>query len=794
MIYNYLLIALRNLRKNSSYSLLNVLGLGLSVACCVLIFLMVQHHLSFDAFHKKADRIARIVTDIQMETVTPFRGVPNPMSKALRTEFSFVEKTAMYAGRGEALISVPNASGIPDKYKEEDLFAFVEPELFDILDLPIVQGDAAALREPNTAILTEKIARKYYGHTDVIGKTFRYDNEVNFRVVGILRDLPDNTDYQNEILVSWVTRNNMPQHSPYQDNWGGITGGNYCLALLQEGHNIADLVAAMPAFRKKYHHPESEMLFQYKPLALTSLHLDRDYGGGRIAKSYLWALTCIGIFLLITACVNFINMATAQALKRAREVGVRKSLGSTRSQLFWQFMFETSLIVAAAVTIGVAMAWLFLPYLNTWMEQTIHFSGPGRLPLIGFIAAISLAVVFLAGAYPGLVQARFQPVVSLRGHADGQQAGGFSLRRILVTTQFAISQILIIGAAVVTAQIQFARDADWGFRPGVVLTLPVPEKTKMNVLREQLSAISGIKNISLCYQPPASRSNNQTGIQFENRPEGEPWMVNFKSADVHYIETFDLQLVAGRNLQPSDTIREYLVNETFVKKLNLASPEEVLNKKVNIDGISAPIVGVLRDFHNWALSEPISAISVSTYADSYSTCAVELQPGNPAPVLAKIKEVWENNYPDYYYECTFMDEQMTEFLESENIIMQLIRIFAGIAIFIGCLGLYGLAAFMVVRKTKEIGIRKTLGATVPGILWLFGKEYIRLIIIAFVIAAPVAWWVMNAWLEDYVYRAPFGPGIFVVGLVSSFLVAFLTVGFQSIRAAIVNPVKSLRSE
>ncbi len=794
MIYNYLLIALRNLRKNSTYSLLNVLGLGLSVACCILIFLLVHHHLSFDTYHKNADRTVRMVTDIHLETVTPFRGVPNPMSKALRTEYSFVEKTAMYAGRGEALISVPNVSGIPDKYKEEDQFAFVEPELFEILDMPLLQGDVSALREPNTAILTEKKARKYFGNTDAIGKTFRYDNEVDFRVVGILRDIPDNTDYRNEILVSWATRNAMPQYAPYQDNWGGISGGNYCLALLQEGHSIAELDAAMPEFRKKYRHPDSELLFQYKPAPLNSMHLDTDYGGGDIEKSYLWALILIGIFLLITACVNFINMATAQALKRSREVGVRKSLGSTRGQLFWQFMFETSMIVAAAVVIGVAMARFSLPYLNAWMEEEVHFSGPGILPLAGFIAALSLIVIFLAGAYPGLVQARFQPVVSLRGQADGQKAGGFSLRRILVTTQFAISQILIIAAAVVTAQIQFARDADWGFRPGVVLTVPVPETTKMNTLREQITGIAGVKNVSLCYQPPASTSNNQTGVQFENRPEGEPWMVNHKPADANYVETFGLQLVAGRNLLPGDTTREFLVNETFVKKLNLASPEEILNKTVNIDGETAPIVGVVSDFHNWGLSQDISAISISTESKSYSTCAIELQQGNPALVLEQIKKVWELNYPDYYYECTFMDEQMAEFLKAESIIMQLIRIFAGIAIFIGCLGLYGLASFMVQRKTKEIGIRKTLGATVPGILWMFGKEYIRLIIIAFVIAAPVAWWAMNAWLENYIYRAPFGPGIFVIGLLATFFVALVTVGFQSVQAAVANPVKSLKSE
>lgn len=793
MIHNYLLIAFRNLRKNSTYSLLNVLGLGLSVACCVLIFLMVHYHLSFDTFHNNADRTVRIVTDIHLETVTPFRGAPNPMSKALRNEFSFIEKAAMADSRRDALISVPNASGIPDKYKES-VFAFVEPDLLHILDLPLEQGDATALNEPNTALLTEKIARKYYGSTDVIGKTFRYDNEVNFRVVGVLRDLPNNTDYKSEILGSWSTRNTMPDYAPYLDNWGGISGGTFCFALLQPGHIITELDAAMPEFRKKYRHPDSEMLFQYKPLPLTNMHLDTDYGVGSVGKSYLWALAFIGLFLLITACVNFINMATAQALKRAREVGVRKSLGSTRGQLFWQFMFETSLIVVAAVVIGIVTAWFFLPYLNTWMKESIHFDGPGSLPLIGFIAALSIAVIFLAGAYPGLVQARFQPVDSLKGVTDQQHAGGFSLRRILVTTQFTISQILIIGAAVVTAQIQFARDADWGFRPGVVLTVPVPEQSKMNTLREQIKSIAGVKNVSLCYQPPASGSNNQTGVQYENRPEGELWMVNNKPADANYIETFGLQLVAGKNLQPSDTVREFLINETFVKKLNLASPEEALHKKAKIDGVNGTIVGVLKDFHNWEFSQDISAISISTDSKAYSTCAIELQQGNPAPVLDQIKKLWENTYPDYYYESTFMDDQMAEFLESENIIMNLIRIFAGIAIFIGCLGLYGLASFMVVRKTKEIGIRKTLGATVPGILWLFGKEYIRLILIAFVVAAPIAWWVMNAWLQDYVYRTPLGPGIFIIALLATFMVALVTVGIQSLQAALANPVKSLRSE
>ncbi len=793
MLRNYLTIALRNLRNHRAYSVINVLGLGLSVACTILIFLLVRHHLSYDTYHRKVDRIARMVTDIHLQTVTPLSGVPNPMAKALRTEFSFIEKAAMRAGRNEVLISVPNATGSPDKYKEEQKFAFIEPDLPGILDLPVLRGDTGALREPKTALITEKMGRKYFGSDDPLGKTFRVDNEVDLRIVGILRDLPENTDYHDEILASWETQKTMPEAAGFLDKWSGINSDTYCFVLFREGHGIGELDAALPAFRKKYRHPDGEDLFFYRAMPLVGLHFSTDYGAG-IEKRYLWALGFIGLFLLITACVNFINMATAQSLNRAREVGVRKSLGSTRGQLFWQFMFETGLIVLASVCTGVVLARIALPYLNEWTEQNLGMSGPEWLPVSGFLVFLSIVVVFLAGAYPGVMQARFQPAVSLKGLVDARQAGGISIRRVLVTTQFAISQILIIGAAVVTAQIRYAQDADWGFRPGAILTVPVPETSKMNSLQQQISAVAGVKSVSLCFQPPASGSNNQTGIKFDNRPEGEPWIVNTKPADVHYLETFGLQLVAGRNLQAGDTVREYVVNETFVKKLNLASPVDVINKTADIDGVRAPIVGVVRDFHNWALSEPVAAIAISTNSKLYSNCAIELNPGNPAPALAQIKRIWESTYPDHYYEHKFMDEQMAEFLKTETMILRLIRTFAGIAVFIGCLGLYGLASFMVARKTKEIGIRKALGASVPGVLWIFGREYIRLIIIAFLVAAPFAWWIMNGWLEDYAYRISPGAGVFGLSLLASLLVAALTVGYQSVKAALANPVKSLRSE
>lgn len=793
MIQNYFKVALRKLSKQRAYTLLNVLGLGLSVGCGILIFTLIKHHLSFDTYHKDADRIFRVVMDIKTETVMPFSGAPNPMAKTLRDECPFVEKSALRSAEDEVLISINNKNGGKDKYKEAEQFAWVEPSYFEILDLPLIQGDVSALSEPNTVILSERLSQKYFGTAQAIGQSIKLNNDLDLRIVGILKNLPENTDYKQEILASLAGLSALPGNERELQSWGGARGSNFCLAKLKEGHSIAEMDAVMADFCKRFPHPESADLFQYKAKSMTSLHFDDDYGSG-MEKKLLWALGLIGVFLLITACVNFINMATAQALTRVREVGVRKSLGSTRGQLFWQFMSETGLIVCASLLVGFVLALLAVPYLNTWLEEHLQLMGPSLGALMLFTVAMGLLLTFFAGFYPGLMQARFNPVISMKGASDLPRAGGFPLRRMLVTTQFAISQILIIGAAVITAQMQFSQEADWGFQPGAVLTVEIPERDKKNNLAQQIAQIAGVKQVSLCYQPPASGSNNFSGTRYDNRPKEEPWIVNDKPADEQYLATFGLKLAAGRNLQKCDTTREFLVNETFVKKLNLASPEEILNKTIRVGGEEGPVIGVVRDFHNWSLAEPIAPIAFSTHSDSYSTCAIQLESGNPAPVLAKIRQVWEQQFPEHYFESQFMDERVSEQLESETLMMRLVGSFAGIAIFIGCLGLYGLAAFLVTQKRKEVGIRKTLGASITGILWLFGKEYSRLILIAFVLAAPLAWWVMNAWLNDYTYRISVGAGIFMLSLLVTFGVAALTVGFQSVRAALANPVKSLRSE
>jgi putative ABC transport system permease protein len=795
MLINYFKLALRKLTKQRDYTLLNVFGLALSVGCSVLIFMLLRHHFSFDKYHKNADRIVRVVMDVKTENAFPFPGTPNPMAQALREEIPFLEKTAMRMAEGDMLVTIANADGSKSKFMEGDSkFAWVEPSYFEILDLPLSRGNFSALSEPGTVIISERLAQKYFGNAEALGKIIRTGNATDLRVVGIMKNLPKNTDYRQEILGSWVTQKTLPEVAASLNDWGGARGDCYCFAMLKPGHALSEMDAVTALFCEKHPHPEDKDLFTYKVKPLLSMHFDTEYGFDNDLK-FFWALGFIGLFLLITACVNFVNMATAQALTRGREVGVRKSLGSTRGQLFWQFMTETGLIVGTSLIVGLFLARLALPHLNTWLKVELAFERDLIVVLTAFLLVLYAALTFLAGFYPGWMQARFNPVISMRntsGELPGK--GHFSMRRVLVTTQFVISQVLIIGAAVVAAQMRYAQDVDWGFRPGAVLTLEIPDTKPMKSLQSEILQVAGVKNVSLCNQPPAANSNNYTGIHFDNRPEPEQWIANVKIADATYLETFGLKLVAGRNITPSDTIRDVIVNETFVKKLNLSSPEEVLNKKVGIGSARGTIVGVIKDFHNWELAQEIAPIALNSYAEGYATCAIQLTPGNPTAALEQIRKIWERHYPDNFYSHTFMDERLAEFMEQETTLLRLINTFAGIAILIGCLGLYGLATFMATRKRKEIGIRKTLGASLPGILWLFGKEYTRLILIAFVVAAPLAWWAMNAWLQDYVYHISIGAGIFAFSLLATVLIAFLTVGFQGVKAALANPIKSLRSE
>ena len=793
MLKNYLKISLRNLKRQKAYSLINVLGLALGFACAILIFSFVKYHLGFDAFHSKKDRIYRIVTEDHMETVFYYPGTPPPVGKAFRNDYTFAEKVSRVYVMDQQLVSLP-FSGDNPKFLEEPGVAFVEPGFFDILDFPLIKGDNRnLLMEPNTALVTERIAKKYFGDADPMGKIIRLNNKLDFRITGILADLPNNTDRRQEIYLPFSNLKDYNSWAARDDGWGGVSSDFQCFVLLKPGVSPDLVNKVFPAFSRKYYDGDYELEWQFKLQPLSDIHFNPEFDG-KMSRKNLWALSLIGIFLIITAAVNFINLATAQALNRAREVGIRKALGGLRGQLFWQFIIETAIINVVAMLLAFALIRLTLPYLSMLLDIPVNADFFGDTYLLLFLPLLLLLVIFLSGAYPGLIMAGFQPVRALKGQLSQKHVGGFSLRRGLVITQFVISQLLIIGTLIIVYQMHYVSRVNMGFQKDAIVMVQIPSnaKSKVSTLKSELSRLPAVEGFSFCNQAPIGSGGGREMV-YDTRSRRENYDVILKMADEQYLSTFGLQLLAGRNLIPSDSIREYLVNETLVKKLGVVN-EDVIGRNAMLDDVKGIIVGVIKDFHNESLHTSIAPLAITSRPRSYEYCAVKINTTSLQPTINTLQKTWAIVYPDNIFQSEFLDERIARFYQLDQRIQQIIQTFTAVAIFIACLGLYGLVSFMAARKTKEVGVRKVLGASIQSILWLFGKEFIRLLLIAFVIAAPLSWWVMNKWLEGFAYRISPGIEIFILAIFITLIITALTVGYTSVKAALMNPVKSLKSE
>lgn len=797
MLKNYCRIAWRNIVKNKSYTFINVAGLGLSMACGILIFTLVQYHLSFDNFHYNPDRIYRFVTEQHRDVVTYAESVPPALAKAFHNDYTFDEATVNEVNFGSDFITIDAGNEIK-KFKEKDGVSFTGPAFFDIFNYPLISGNIkTALNEPNTAIVTQRIAEKYFGSENPINKIIKLENRFPLKITGVLKNLPANTMEKAEIFASYPTLKSYNDFFVDDHAWGGISGDLRCYTRLKPGVNTAYVESLLPAYVKKFR-AKNRNVHHYKLQPLSEVHFDARYGG-QMAKRNLWILAFIGIFIIITASVNFVNLATAQALKRSREVGVRKVLGGLRAQLFWQFIAETGIITLLGIILAFGIATLILPYVNTLFISQMQINVAGDMPLLFFALGLALVVTFLAGSYPGLILSRFKPVAALKGKISNQNIGGFNTRRGLIIIQFAISQMLIIGMIVIAAQMRYAKTADLGFDKDAVIMVPTGIDTTgapTKAFKAQMLQLPGVQNASVCRDAPATTSTWNTNFKFDNRTEEELFPISVKEADDRFIPTFGLEMAAGRNMQPSDTLREFVVNEAFVRKLNLKSPEEVIGKMLSMasGSMKAPIVGVVKDFHDKSFHSEISAVALCSYGGDQSNFAVKINLNNAKTVLPAIEKAWNAVYPNQLYESHFVDEQVAQFYEAEQTMLTLIQAFSFIAIFIGCLGLYGLVTFMAAQRIKEIGIRKVLGGSIAHILWLFGQEFARLIIIAFLIAAPVAGWLMNNWLKDFRFRISLSPLIFLATALLMFVIAALTAGYQATRAALMNPAKSLKSE
>jgi len=808
MIKNYVKIAWRNLIRHKAYAAINIAGLTVGIASALLIFIVVSYELSYDTFQKNYDRVYRIVTKTKngdgTEGYNP--GIPTPAFEALKADFPQIEKMAAVAASGDKQVTVlgndPNSDvALSKKFIEPANMAFTQPEYFDIFSAKWIAGTAKTLSQPGNAVIDKPLAIKYFGDwKNAMGQYVKLDNAVLLKVSGIIEEAPANSDFPIKFFASYETLKNNPGNYGYFPEWGSLSSNHQIYITLPTKADAAAMQAQMKGFVRKHYtedRPDGRMQV-LQPLK--EIHFDSRYGGlgdHITSKNILWTLSFIAVLIIVMASINFINLSTAQSVGRSKEVGIRKVLGSNRNQLIGQVMGETFLIVLFSLIAAIGLAKVALPYLS------LIASVPANLPLLTienvlFLLIVLVIVTLLSGIYPALIVSGFKPALALKSKISSANVGGISLRRILVVTQFAISQMLMIGTIVAVSQMNFVRNADLGFNKEAILVMPAYSDSanlpRMKPLKQQLLENPEIISVSFASDEASSDNNWASNFAFDNK-EDEDYAVFHKYGDEDYVKTFGLNVIAGRSYAASDTSREVLINETLTKKLGLKEPQQAIGKMLRIGGGSwLPVVGVVKDFKTNSLREEVKPLTVAPRRDFYLTMAVKMRTANLSKTTARIKQLWEKTYPEYAYNSHFVDETIERFYKQETQLALLYKIFAGIAIFISCLGLYGLVSFMAAQKTKEVGIRKVLGANVGSIVVMFSKEFTLLISIAFIIAVPVAWYFMNGWLQNFVYRIHIGMGVFVVAILASLIIAWITVGYRAVKAALANPVQSLRAE
>ncbi len=811
MITNYLKIAARNLGRHKGFAALNILGLAVGVASVLLIFRIISYELSFNKNFSQYGRIVRIVTDNRLNdgTLTYTRGVPLTAMAAIEQGVPQFAASVRVQEAWPAII-VPNAQGGPSdrKYLTDhgEIAFFTEPSISKVFDFQWLAGDAAtALKAPKQIVLSRKTAEKCFDQWhNVLGKTLLIDN-VPMTVTGVIENPPINCEFQINLFISYETLLADKRKYEFEPNWGSISTNDQMFALLHSPDQwpaaeaqISKIGAFEYADNGKAAQPSKTHHLQW----LTDLHFDDRYGTSVspiISKDRLWILGSIGCLVLLMACFNFINLATAQAIRRSNEVGVRKTLGGSRSTLFGQFMAETSLVVLLATVLGGILAWAASPVLQVISNVPTDHPFWHQPMVWAFLSGTFAIVTLLSGAYPALVLAGFNPVQALKNSVSHRAVGGTSVRKGLVIFQFAIAQVLIVGTLVTLGQMEYIRNLDLGFKKDLVYNFYIERdsaaQSKMAGFKQRLLQLPGIEAVSFASDVPASGSTNETNFSVGRGKSDLDFDTTVKYCDADYAKTFGLQMAAGRWLEPSDTVKEYVINETMVRKAGLGSAEAAIGQELKLGGGRyRTIVGVVRDFHAHSLHREVLPLVMGSRLQRFQDVGVRIAPQNMAATTAAIRHAYDETYPEKVFYGQFFDESIAEFYADEQRFSTTCKGFGGLAVFISCLGLLGLAAHAAQKRTKEIGVRKVLGASVGSITALLTKDFLALVLVAVVVATPLAYYLMHNWLSDFAYRISISWWVFVVAGAGALTIAFLTVSMQSIRAATANPVKSLRSE
>lgn len=792
MVRNYLRIAWRNLVRNKVYSAINMTGLGIGMAGAIIIFQLVSYHLEVDRYHANADKIFRIVVDLHLEdgSVEHERGSAFPMHTALRKEFANVTHAAYLADR-EVTVSIGQAASTK-RFFEKSAVAFTNPDFLKIFDYEFVAGNASVLNSPNQALITERYAQKYFGKSNPLGRLIRLNNAENITVAGVIKDFPEQTDFRKDLFVSLPTLKKLVPEYGYED-WGWIDSNRQTFVRLRSNEDQAALEKQMVGFAKKIHGADNHV-FQYHLQPLSDVHFNLDYGG-KIKYYTIVMLATVGLLLILIACFNFINISTAQSFRRSKEVGIRKVLGVSQWQVFWLFIHEAALFTSISFVFSIILSKLLIPVISNWLEINLVLNPLTDWSLLAFSVLLLLFVVCVAGIYPAFVISNLNPVRAIKGLAAPTERGSFSIRKGLVVAQFSISFVLIAVSMVIILQSRYLKNKDLGLNKDLILHVGLPdaETTKIASLSNEMQRIKDVASISFFRNPPSSQAGNGGSIKFENR-DWEKFVARSRVADDRYVDTYGLRLIAGRKPTHSDTLSELLVNNKLVKALGLKSPEEAINKRLTVgdmDNKTGIIVGVLSDFNNADLYSSIEPTIIYASKRHYRSAGIKLQ-SLSASTIPDIMKVWQKQFPEYVFQYSFYDEEIAGFYKREELAANLTATFALLSVFLSCLGLFGLALFSIEQRTKEIGIRKVLGASVASVTALLSTDFLKLVIIAILIASPVSYYFMNKWLQDFAYRIDIEWWIFAVSALLAVLVAFLTVGYQSVKAALQNPVKTLR--
>lgn len=806
MLLHYIKLAWRNLSRNKGFTAINIIGLATGISASLLIFLMVQYEFSYDSFVKEGDRVYRVVLDATINGMEGHSaGVQAPLSDAIRKEMSGVSLSVpVMSFQGDASVPVAvhrdNADSI--HIKRQTGVVFTNPDYFNMVGYAWLAGNPQSVRDPFTVVLTKERAAEYFAGmpaASVPGHKIKYNKSIIATVTGIVDALPGPSQFNAAEFISFSTieKTNLQQDF-LMDKWNDWMAYSKVYVKLNSGTPAPAAEQQLNELLKKYNkekNPNAKIALRLQPLK--DVHFNGNYQNfdqRLVKKSVLYGLLAIGGFLLLLGCINFINLNTAQATRRSKEVGVRKTMGSSGWQLKLQFLTETLVTTCLAGMAALLLLPLFLSVFKDFIPPGLNIYSAGKPLVLGFLALLIIVVALLAGIYPSFVLSSFEPVKALKSRV-GTKPGRALTRKTLTVAQFTIAQFFVIATLVVGRQINFSIDSDLGFQKNAIIKVELPRRSRnadAQQLMQTLQPVNGIDLMSTGFFAPADAGAAFTNIAYQNGKTNITPNAQIRWADPNYLPLYGIQLVAGRNTLPSDSIREFLVNETFAHAIGFTNAADAVNKMLHWNGKDVPVAGVMKDFHDMSTKAGISPLVLG--GSNGTTLHIRLKQGNWAATIGAIKTAFSKQFPGEDFTYTFIDEMIANFYAAEQRTKALLQWATFFSILISCMGLFGLAVYSTNARTKEIGIRKILGATPARIVAILSASFLLPVGLAFLIASPLAWWAMHVWLQDYAYHIPIYWWIFPLCGLSMLMIAFTTLALQTIRAARQNPVKSLRTE